>query len=1435
MAHTYASYAGSLRPESSLPTIDEGNSHSLLDDQSGGGLIKDVHLSHTSGPASTVSPRFGRASLNLLPPGHQSPSARVPSAEYAATSSSISNAALGSLSHSHGDQDASAGGLPPRARQGTGSSTNTTVSLASLNESELFRGAQHALAHLEQDSREHGGEEDPTTTSLALSQHYRHVDYGTRRQETYIEDENLTGISQMARTPMPPSRQLPQSSPSATCVASPSLPSSLRNVIQSQSRPHQGTPRSKSVTFAHPQDGSDDEDNSGTKDETAAAEAAALPSDWSHRPPSQSSPPSRSAARSLSRRSPSPLDASDAYEEEEEKELQEAAAESIGVTEQIASPSPVPRAPSMTPSRESFTSISSRPSISPHAHTSVAHTPSRLRNILYADDSKDDSSFEQETGQGTETREEYHSPASRREGEAQQQMLVADTSTGSLGEDNLSRLTRAAQAISSATAGVFAHLGTEISNGQDSETHPVQDEPQFTSADPDVSVGAAAQVQELAHGANLVREMHEVHSALQANLLRRLRAVERERAQEHDNRVALERKVRSLMVGLIDGDGGWEEVSFRSAHGEEGEEESIKALCSRFRNWALEANAMRHQNADRVDASAGSPEQVAIAVADTTAVKVLQAELDRLEDEVEAAETVVRTLRSRVDELETERDELKDEQGVFEIELANARREREETGAARDEVLDELASARERIATLETQVAEESAARSQADAYRRRLEEEFEAQTAELKAEMEESQRAFVRLEGERRLAEAESQAQASEREREMREREEELGRLSQELEQERRRSAAANEKNRTLLAQLQSDEEGRKVKEVLQLAQHQVAEQAARIKELEKESANAELEIAKLLKVRDRMEQETANLAMGLAAKQQELSLLKRNGLRTPGNATTVTATPIGLKTPRAGDRPGKEGHDLDDPQTTVRRRPPTAVLQSLILNTETPLPSSRIANRIEKRGYGTETESEEGKGKYSMSEEEASEGTDEVAPLRSEAQARRRALLGHDQSGEGRASAISNRPVTSRASLGSVSATSTSRTFGGAARINSNDENAPPSAGRIGSSSTAARRARSSMGSAALSTTSGTTRASINGARSASRASLGAARPSASGPLSGARARRIDQHRAGAVSPTPSNGSVASATSGYTSTSTTASTRTGVLRSAAAAARKSGVERDRSTAASTTTTSALSARDRLANRPRESAPAPAGRSNATSASASSVSGPGSSTAALRRLSVPAAAPSLPRTSIKRTEPDEEAALPTAASSTSGAYLGAGAGIAASASATRSLAHPTGLSTSASSSSRSTIVPRAQLSTLSSMSLSLNSAGQVQGMISRPGSSLNMSKSRDEEMTEAELSGSVPSVALPAGVGMGASAGSGRISGTYGFAARRPSLGAVAAGNQAGPIIPGAGRRPSYGGGAGATAASTSSSSLATGAGASRVPSYERRRVLPA
>ncbi|KAE8239355.1 hypothetical protein A4X06_0g8312, partial [Tilletia controversa] len=240
--------------------------------------------------------------------------------------------------------------------------------------------------------------------------------------------------------------------------------------------------------------------------------------------------------------------------------------------------------------------------------------------------------------------------------------------------------------------------------------------------------------------------------------------------------------------------------------------------------------------------------------------------------------------------------------------LASGVFEHKDFRVERDELAETLSLPQRRVSVLEVQVAEESAGRSQADAYRRRLEEGFEAQLAGLRKELEETQRENVRLDEERREVE-------------------ERGR----------------EEVHGLAVRLRCACEARLAAK-LHETEVKVGLQASRIKELEKESANADLEIAKLLKVRDRMEQENTNYAMSLAAKQQELSLLKRNSGRTSTANMTTAAMPLGMKTPRASDRHRDE---QVDPPLTVRRRPPTAVLQSMILNTETPLPSSRIASR--------------------------------------------------------------------------------------------------------------------------------------------------------------------------------------------------------------------------------------------------------------------------------------------------------------------------------------------------------------------------------------------------------------------------------------------------------------------------------------------------------
>ncbi|CAD6932508.1 unnamed protein product [Tilletia controversa] len=403
----------------------------------------------------------------------------------------------------------------------------------------------------------------------------------------------------------------------------------------------------------------------------------------------------------------------------------------------------------------------------------------------------------------------------------------------------------------------------------------------------------------------------------------------------------------------------------------------------------------------------------------------------------------------------------------------------------------------------------------------------------------------------------------------------------------------------------LSTDEEEARLAAKLHETEVKVGLQASRIKELEKESANADLEIAKLLKVRDRMEQENTNYAMSLAAKQQELSLLKRNSGRTSTANMTTAAMPLGMKTPRASDRHRDE---QVDPPLTVRRRPPTAVLQSMILNTETPLPSSRIASRYKNGALHPESSGKESATETGMETEEE----------------------------ESESAALKPR-LSSRASLGSVA--------GRASRVAVNDENVPPVSRASSSASIATatatgssqingvKRARSSLGAAALSSATAATRASVLGARPASRASLGGISNASSTAASRLeRPRPSPPSRSVAPSPTPSMASVSS-TKSFASSAASTSTRTGVLRSAATA-RKSGVEASRYAggggAAPTPTPASASGRtnggnvlgrDRVASRPRESG-------------------------AMGRTSSSSAAPttaSAARTTLKRSTPDED------------------------------------------------------------------------------------------------------------------------------------------------------------------------------------------------
>ncbi|CAD7064331.1 unnamed protein product, partial [Tilletia caries] len=97
-----------------------------------------------------------------------------------------------------------------------------------------------------------------------------------------------------------------------------------------------------------------------------------------------------------------------------------------------------------------------------------------------------------------------------------------------------------------------------------------------------------------------------------------------------------------------------------------------------------------------------------------------------------------------------------------------------------------------------------------------------------------------------------------------LREREAEIERLVFNLETERKAVADLEEERNQLIAAIPvpDDEEEARLAAKLHETEVKVGLQASRIKELEKESANADLEIAKLLKVRDRMEQENTNYA---------------------------------------------------------------------------------------------------------------------------------------------------------------------------------------------------------------------------------------------------------------------------------------------------------------------------------------------------------------------------------------------------------------------------------------------------------------------------------------------------------------------------------------------------------------------------------------------
>ncbi|CAD6963778.1 unnamed protein product [Tilletia laevis] len=197
--------------------------------------------------------------------------------------------------------------------------------------------------------------------------------------------------------------------------------------------------------------------------------------------------------------------------------------------------------------------------------------------------------------------------------------------------------------------------------------------------------------------------------------------------------------------------------------------------------------------------------------------------------------------------------------------LASGVFEHEDFRVERDELAETLSLPQRRVSVLEVQVAEESAGRSQADAYRRRLEEGFEAQLAGLRKELEETQRENVRLDEERREVEERGREEVHGFAVRLREREAEIERLVFNLETERKAVADLEEERNQLIAAIPvpDDEEEARLAAKLHETEVKVGLQASRIKELEKESANADLEIAKLLKVRDRMEQENTNYAI--------------------------------------------------------------------------------------------------------------------------------------------------------------------------------------------------------------------------------------------------------------------------------------------------------------------------------------------------------------------------------------------------------------------------------------------------------------------------------------------------------------------------------------------------------------------------------------------
>ncbi|KAK0569251.1 hypothetical protein OC861_001177 [Tilletia horrida] len=1388
--NAYSSVLGAHLPESSLATIDEGDSHKLRDES-----------------ASKRLPLSPIPTNNLLPPGHQSPTT--------------------TLHKPNRLSSASFQGVPARQRNNTGSSSNSSVlnaggnttSTISLNDSELFRGAQDALQHLERDVQPPKARGDiSSATSVALSQHWRQTAAGaaplgnTSTRTERIEDANLTGISQLTKTPMPSSRYRPFQQQPKTIAASPSLPDSLSNALFPL-----GTPRSKSVSFAglikspsremeqeniqahvvnqeQSLSTSDPEDDAGL-----SATAQAQLSEWTRVPPSESSPPSaRSLTRNTPQRSFSPIPEPLPIPVEEPRRISPSPPtfhtnavrtpsrlrNEIAMTDTESSRDSIPALSPSKPPRQEPKWQSPARSPSRHDMSSPDHVPvppaSGSKALLQVQDaelartsspatvatSAGAATFATaETFQNTPTSlvngsrsvprqpypslfggefsptttEEAGAPEEPEQREAANESVVSqDQIQPASGERSLLRLHRAAEEIDSAANSAFQQLA----QGSMDKSHA-------SLAD----AGEPPQSQQLAYGAHLVQEMQDLHNALQANLTRRLKEAERRRKQEEKSKIQLQSDVRKLLTGLV---GDYADDGDVESH-------SIPVLLAKFRSWAAQMNATRAE----ADASKRSATPEKVTELANGQVQALQAEILQLQSDLDVVIEAVEAADAQVLELAAERDELRDEQAVFEVELANARRDR-------DFIAEEVEELQTKVTQLETQVAEETAARGQADAYRRRLEAEFEGreklmeeqallmqqeleQLQDTNAAMQEQETRRLEAEFEEREKRMEKQAQAMQQELErlqganaalqeqeklrrerleqvVTEREAEVDKLLAELATERKKSSdLLEESTRQSICSRDTAEEADRLGRQVETAEAKVLAQAARIRELEMQSANADLEIAKLLKVRDRMEQENDHYAMALRAKQQELSLLKRNGPRPSGHTTFANgaSTQLEAKTPKASDRHRQAASDAEvGPLSTVRKRPPTAVLESLILNTETPLPSSRIANRM------TATS----KNLHKLTSDEDETG-DEVTPLRKDPRLEMRGVLGERKQLGAR---VGTQPSTTRP-----------------ARATNNENEPPSSAVRRTTATMASRtgstqRPRASTGSAISSTigaermsTSAVPTASTPFSRDRAHPSVGSSARTSNVNDAQGRARIGTRPVSPALSTSSRASSVRSGVSAANSRASSASTRTGTLRSAAGIARKS--------------------------------------SAGGGSSASTVQQRRPSMATGERISGMGARPSL-----KRSSPDGET-RPARSGLTSGRLAPTTGSRVDSASTGRNVVTP-----SAASSTRSTIVP---LSSTVVVPLS-STVGPLSSTVMPPppsrsghggagASNLSMSLNnaslgssvRDEEMTEEELSSSLNGVVQArrqTTLGVGSTMGANRR--LSGFpTSHRPSYGAPA------------------------------------------------------